>query len=81
MKFSLIAALFSLASVKGYDDASFKEWGTKGKFFYTEVLYNEFNAQHYYIEAGIGCDSFPQKWVITTEEQTAGYVTSICGKS
>jgi len=36
----LLAAIFGLLTVKGYNDASFKDWGTTGKFFYIEVFYN-----------------------------------------
>jgi len=59
MIFLLLASIFGLMTVKGYNDVDFKNWGTTGKFFYVQVFYNEYNAQHYYISTGIGCSSYP----------------------
>jgi len=29
-----LATLLGIATINAYDDASFKDWGTTGKFFY-----------------------------------------------
>ena len=52
----------------------------RGKFFYTQVNYEPDDTQHYYINVGLGCDGFQQKWTVTALEESAGYVTSICNE-
>jgi len=49
-----------------------------GKFFYSEVFYELKDTVHYYTQVGLGCDSFKQNWTISTQEESVGYVTSIC---
>ena len=49
-----------------------------GKFFYTQAYYEPNNAHQYYIEVGVGCNSVPQKWVLTALEESAGFVSSVC---
>lgn len=54
---------------------------TMGKFFYTQVYYDPDDTQHYYINMKLGCDGWKQKWLITTQEESVGYVTSICAQN
>lgn len=51
---------------------------SSGKFFYTQVYYDPDDTQQYYVNMKLGCDDYPQKWLITTQEESMGYVTSIC---
>lgn len=50
----------------------------RGKFFYTQVYYDPDDTQHYYVNMKIGCNGWAQKWLITTQEESVGYVTEIC---
>ena len=55
---TLKVAMALMASVLGADQ-DFKEWGQEGRFFYQQVYYNEYNAQHYYVKVGLGCNNYP----------------------
>lgn len=50
----------------------------RGKFFYAEVHYELRDTIHYYTDVGLGCGEHPQKWIISTQEESVGYVTSVC---
>ena len=50
----------------------------RGSFFYAQVNYEPKDTIDFYTTVQLGCNDFTQKWVISTHEESVGYVTTVC---
>lgn len=76
LPFVLAALLGNIRADEDYPDP--EGFSHNGRFFYAQINYQQGDSIHYYTNVGLGCNNFSQKWIISTQEESVGYATSVC---